>query len=112
MVPLNYLVIKSSNYKTIQSKLEPPNQSSEIPIPRVMSNGNSSNKSHTKRVSFGENQIFENVDLEDYVSGKKQIKDEKENVKNEENIRNQLEKQIEPKLEPTNASPVSVSEDL
>lgn len=107
VVPLNYLVINTSNSKPI----EPINQSREIPIPRATGSGNPPNKSHTKRVSFGENQVYENVDLEDYVSGKKQLKDGKDNVKNEETVASDLEKKIEPELKSTDASPVLVSED-
>ncbi|EFA06668.1 peroxisomal membrane protein PEX13 [Tribolium castaneum] len=59
VVPLNYLVI---------SKAGPREGTEEVPVPRVF------NKTHTKRVSFGENQVFENVDLDDYVTGKKEIK--------------------------------------
>ncbi|XP_050510587.1 peroxisomal membrane protein PEX13 [Diabrotica virgifera virgifera] len=57
LVPLNYLVI-SKNRPILHTKTEDP------PIPRVFT------KTHQKRVSFGENQIFENVDLDDYVMKK------------------------------------------
>lgn len=55
VVPLNYLVINKN--KPITS-----NPEEKLPVPRP-----SSMKTHTKRVSFGENQIFENVDIDDYV---------------------------------------------
>ncbi|CAH0551052.1 unnamed protein product [Brassicogethes aeneus] len=56
VVPLNYLVI---------SKTKPiMNNDSNVPVPKDL-NAINTPKTHTKRVSFGENQIFENVDLED-----------------------------------------------
>lgn len=55
VVPLNYLVINKN--KPITS-----NPEETLPVPRP-----SSMKTHRKRVSFGENQIFENVDIDDYV---------------------------------------------
>ncbi|CAH1117156.1 unnamed protein product [Phaedon cochleariae] len=59
LVPLNYLVI--SKNRPILSSQKPVAEAEEPPVPRVFP------KTHTKRVSFGENQIFENVDLEDYL---------------------------------------------
>ncbi|KAJ8977969.1 hypothetical protein NQ317_008161 [Molorchus minor] len=63
VVPLNYLVISKSRPKESAS-----NESVPIPRSSIINNNNNNNpKTHTKRVSFGENQIFENVDLDDYV---------------------------------------------
>jgi peroxin-13 len=67
VVPLNYLVINKS------LRNSPAVEEQQMPVPRILSNS-SNHKTHTKRVSFGENQIFENVDLDDYVTGKKEIK--------------------------------------
>lgn len=60
LIPLNYLVInKKNNIFHAQSSVE----IDSIPIPR--NSANTVNKSHTKRVSFGETQVFENNDLND-----------------------------------------------
>lgn len=58
LIPLSYLVINKKN--TIFNTLS-DTQIDSIPIPRK--NINTMNKSHTKRVSFGETQVFENIDL-------------------------------------------------
>ncbi|KAJ8971151.1 hypothetical protein NQ314_000849 [Rhamnusium bicolor] len=83
VVPLNYLII---------SKNRPINSSSNemIPIPRV-SNNNNNTKTHTKRVSFGENQIFENVDLDDYKF--KEESSLSSHIKKESNLDLQINKQ-------------------
>ncbi|XP_044263771.1 probable peroxisomal membrane protein PEX13 [Tribolium madens] len=76
VVPLNYLVISKAGPK------ERPTVEEEVPIPRVF------NKTNTKRVSFGENQVFENVDLDDYVK-EKQVdskKNQKDDVENKDEI--------------------------
>lgn len=73
VVPLNYIVVSTGRplVKSFDKKGMNNNNDEEA----VSSN---SAKTHTKRVSFGENQIFENIDLDDYVK-----KPEKEsNVKN------------------------------
>ncbi|RZC35159.1 peroxisomal membrane protein PEX13 [Asbolus verrucosus] len=75
VVPLNYLVIN----KSVRDSTTVNDQ--EMPVPRIFNNP--THKTHTKRVSFGENQIFENVDLDDYVTGKKEIKGFDNGVKNE-----------------------------
>ncbi|KAG5884614.1 hypothetical protein JTB14_023812 [Gonioctena quinquepunctata] len=76
VVPLNYLVINKSRPIINNHKEEGP------PIPRVFPNGT---KTHTKRVSFGENQIFENVDLDDYLLKKEPSEDsqKKESAKSD-----------------------------
>lgn len=74
VVPLNYLVIN----KAVPKEGLPVRE--EVPVPRVFGN-NTHHKTHTKRVSFGENQIFENVDLDDYVTGKKGVKEVDDTVK-------------------------------
>lgn len=73
VVPLNYLVI---------SKSRPLTNMTHSNDNRVFNNNNNivtthsnNSKSHNKRVSFGENQIFENIDLDDYIR-----KPEKETV--------------------------------
>ncbi|KAJ8925353.1 hypothetical protein NQ315_009183 [Exocentrus adspersus] len=58
VVPLNYLVI--SKNKPVGNSIE-----NTLPVPRPSSRN--STKTNTKRVSFGENQIFENVDIDDYA---------------------------------------------
>lgn len=65
LVPLNYLVINKN--RPILSN-QSCNQFEDIPVPR--NSNNNTNKTHTKRVSFGETQVFENVDLDDYKINK------------------------------------------
>lgn len=61
LVPLNYLVIsKGRPILSNQSR----NEEEAIPVPR--NSNNNVTKTHTKRVSFGETQVFENIDLDDY----------------------------------------------
>ncbi|KAJ8938049.1 hypothetical protein NQ318_013957 [Aromia moschata] len=64
VVPLNYLVINKT--RPIDST-----SNENVPISRTSIYSNPGNtKTHTKRVSFGENQIFENVDIDDYINKK------------------------------------------
>lgn len=85
-VPLNYLVINKSKpimnnnnsfssqsnlNSTEKSNLKSSNSTTEDKTPNSNNSNNPSTKTHTKRVSFGENQIFENVDLDDYIYAKK-----------------------------------------
>lgn len=79
VVPLNYLVINKN--KPIIS-----NPEETLPVPKPLSI-----KTHTKRVSFGENQIFENVDIDDYVLRKEP------SVSSQAGKDNNLESQIESK---------------
>lgn len=58
LVPLNYLVISKSR-PIHNNKFQ--NEVEDVPVPR---NSNVT-KTHTKRVSFGETQVFENIDLDD-----------------------------------------------
>nr|CAH7718646.1 unnamed protein product [Callosobruchus chinensis] len=62
VVPLNYLVISKARPVTSNPAEDVP-----VPIPKP-----TTTKTHTKRVSFGENQIFENVDIDDYVMPKRE----------------------------------------
>ncbi|XP_018578660.1 peroxisomal membrane protein PEX13 [Anoplophora glabripennis] len=79
VVPLNYLVINKN--KPITS-----NPEVTLPVPRP-----SSMKTHTKRVSFGENQIFENVDIDDYVLRKEPSVSSQ--TKKDENLESQTTKE-------------------
>lgn len=62
LVPLNYLVI--SKGRPILNNQTRTEVEEDIPVPR--NSNNNVTKTHTKRVSFGETQVFENIDLEDY----------------------------------------------
>nr|CAI5840265.1 unnamed protein product [Callosobruchus analis] len=62
VVPLNYLVISKTRPVTSN-----PSEDVPVPVPKP-----TTTKTHTKRVSFGENQIFENVDINDYVMPKRE----------------------------------------
>lgn len=64
LVPLNYLVINKNRPILSNQSCNPVE---DIPVPRNSSNAN---KTHTKRVSFGETQVFENIDLDDYKINK------------------------------------------
>lgn len=66
LIPLNYLVINKN--KPIVSS-ESCNEVEDIPVPRNFNYN--ANKTHTKRVSFGETQVFENIDVDDYKINKK-----------------------------------------
>lgn len=79
LVPLNYIVISKS--KPITGILD-----NTVPVPRAINSSNSTPKTHTKRVSFGETQIFENIDLEDY---KKEVTvDDSKSSQNDNSDRN------------------------
>lgn len=67
IVPLNYLL----NIDSRRKEMPVPPRKQIIPSSSInMTNGVvTPHKTHTKRVSFGENQIFENFDLDDYIGG-------------------------------------------
>lgn len=113
-VPLNYLVISKSkpimNNNNSYSNNSNLNNTSNVNNAANLNNveksslknsnltdqkspNNSSTKTHTKRVSFGENQIFENVDLDDYIYAKQSQSNDsdKENTENSEKTVNSEE---------------------
>lgn len=82
LVPLNYLVI--SKARPILSS-QPRSDVEDVPVPR--NSNNNVTKTHTKRVSFGETQVFENIDLDDYKV-KKDTESSHSTQEGEENIVN------------------------
>ncbi|XP_056638454.1 peroxisomal membrane protein PEX13 [Diorhabda carinulata] len=81
VVPLNYLVISKSR-PILQT-----NKTAEPPVPKVFP------KTHQKRVSFGENQIYENVDLDDYmIKNDSETKQPSQEIKLEDTKKEENEK--------------------
>ncbi|XP_023015500.2 LOW QUALITY PROTEIN: peroxisomal biogenesis factor 13 [Leptinotarsa decemlineata] len=86
VVPLNHLIINKSR------PILNTNKETDPPIPRVYPNGT---KTHTKRVSFGENQIFENVDLDDYMPKKEPSQSSQEKKDGEGDSENSVINKVE-----------------
>lgn len=80
LVPLNYLLLNKSNKKPVPTSAASSRQKTEDSVLKNYENTNwfsettvdtpdesepkPKGKTHTKKVSFGENQIFENIDLD------------------------------------------------